>query len=616
MALAIHLLGKPRIERDGVAADPPKGRKSWALLAYLLCSSGPVPRERLGALLFCDADDPLGSLRWNLAELRRVLGDPQVLRGDPLQLSLPPGSFLDVRALESGTWMEALEVPDLGRDLLGGMDFPSSPAFEAWLLNERRRVATSAHAVLRQATLARLAAGQAEAAIDLAARLVALDPLVEEHQALLIRSYAVAGDAVAASRQLAACVELFRRELGVDPGRDVLLAVHASPILSTSRPASGAAAARAQLEAGEAALDAGMLEPGLECLRRAILEAHQSRDDHVMARALFVLGSALAHAGGHRRQQAATALHEVITLGEREGEPVVAAAAYRELAWLELMAARYGRAQQLLSHAASLAGPDPTERAAIRLLLGMCLTDVGRYGESIEVLEEAVELAEQGGSGKRLVYSLSWLGRARLLRGELGVARRTLERAMTLVRSQGWVWVSALPEAFLGEIEIREGNLAAAGRALEHAFAMACQVGDPCFESLSARGLGLLEAARGDVDAAVARLKQARMRLVTIPDYTWSTAYALDALCSVAVEHEMEAAANWASDLESLGGRTGMREFVARAYLHRARLGDEGALEAAKLIATEIDNPALHELLTSPIHRSSEASAIVGRASG
>ena len=227
----------------------------------------------------------------------------------------------------------------------------------------------------------------------------------------------------------------------------------------------------------------------------------------------------------------------------------------------------------------------------------------GKIRESIDLLEDAVALAAEGGDGKRLVYALSWLGRVQLLRGELGMARRTLERAATLARSASWIWATALPESLLGEVEIREGNLGAAGPALEHAFAMACQVGDPCFESLSMRGLGLLEAARSDVEAAVALLKEARMRVVTTPDYTWSMAYALDALCSVTVAHEVEGAADWINDLESLGGRTGMREFVARAYLHRARLGDGGALEAAKLIAAEIHNPALDELLTSPVHR-------------
>jgi DNA-binding SARP family transcriptional activator len=52
----------------------------------------PVIRERLASLLFADAADPLGALRWTLAELRRAPGAPDALRGDPVRLGLPSGS--------------------------------------------------------------------------------------------------------------------------------------------------------------------------------------------------------------------------------------------------------------------------------------------------------------------------------------------------------------------------------------------------------------------------------------------------------------------------------------------------------------------------------------------
>jgi tetratricopeptide (TPR) repeat protein len=234
------------------------------------------------------------------------------------------------------------------------------------------------------------------------------------------------------------------------------------------------------------------------------------------------------------------------------------------------------------------------------MIAGMCSTDVGRYDQSLELLENSVKLAQTCANGRQLAYSLSWLGRARLLRRELGEARRSLERALSVCRSQGWLWITALPESFLGEVEMLQGNMEAAGHTLEHAFAMACQVGDVCFESLAARALGLLEARRGDMDAAVQRLENTRIQVFAAPDYTWSMAYVLDALCATAVEARTGPAAGWINDLESLGGHTGMREFVARAYLHRTQHGDENALEAARLIATEIDNPHLHALLASP----------------
>ena len=63
----IRLLGPPAIERDGVPATPPRGRKAWALLAYLLLAERPPGRRHLAELLFDEADDPLGALRWTLA---------------------------------------------------------------------------------------------------------------------------------------------------------------------------------------------------------------------------------------------------------------------------------------------------------------------------------------------------------------------------------------------------------------------------------------------------------------------------------------------------------------------------------------------------------------------
>lgn len=46
MALTIHLLGVSGAVRDGEAVDV-RGRKAWAILAYLLLAGAPVARDRL-----------------------------------------------------------------------------------------------------------------------------------------------------------------------------------------------------------------------------------------------------------------------------------------------------------------------------------------------------------------------------------------------------------------------------------------------------------------------------------------------------------------------------------------------------------------------------------------
>jgi len=175
VGLSIYLLGTCSVEIDGIRRPPPRGRKAWAVLAYLLASRHPVSREHLAELLFGDANDPLGALRWSLSQLRRLFGVANVLTGAQRSLVLPPATYVDVHALRVGTWREAVAVPGIGRDLLEGMNFPSSPAFESWLLLERRSLQGTAEAAFREAALANLAAGKYHAAIGFGVRLVALN---------------------------------------------------------------------------------------------------------------------------------------------------------------------------------------------------------------------------------------------------------------------------------------------------------------------------------------------------------------------------------------------------------------------------------------------------------
>ena len=72
MSVTAYLLGAPLVVRDGTVYAAPKGRKAWALLAYLALSDRPPTRQQLVDLLFPDAEDPAGALRWNLSELRPV----------------------------------------------------------------------------------------------------------------------------------------------------------------------------------------------------------------------------------------------------------------------------------------------------------------------------------------------------------------------------------------------------------------------------------------------------------------------------------------------------------------------------------------------------------------
>jgi DNA-binding SARP family transcriptional activator len=591
-ALAIHLLGAPFVTSGSARRAAPRGRKPWALLAYLLTTESAPSREWLAELLFADAEDPLNALSWNLTQLRRLLGSDTSLRGELVELQLPSGTFIDIRALTAGTWVQALGVPGLGRDLLEGMAFPSSPAFEVWLLAERRHLASAARNVLREAARARLAAGDAARAIELASRLVAADSLDEDAQELLIRAYAASGDGAAAERQRDACVRLFRRELGIDPGEAVLraaeLEARRSPV---ERPATRTTI-EARLEAGLAAMDAGAVDAAVAMMREAVGEAHEADESDLQGKSLLALGSALVHGVRGRDAEGAGILHEAIAVGERTGTVASVAQAHRELGYVELLRGRYDRSHRWLRRAAFLAGGDPTERAWAHAVQGVALTDVGRHAEARRELREALRLAGAANAGPVEAWALTFIGRSHLLCRELVAAREALEGALAVARRLRLTAFIPLPESLLADVDLAEGRTDAAAAAYEHAYALSLQLGDPCWEGMAARGIGLVADQRGDAEAALRWVENARTRCVRLPDaWLWVEGYCLDALCALAIQHGRPDAARWVADLEALATRTGMRELVARAYLHRGRLGDRAAAEAARVLAAEVDNP-------------------------
>jgi DNA-binding SARP family transcriptional activator len=598
MPIAAHLLGPPLMVRDGVVYAPPKGKKVWGLFAYLVLSDRPPTRPQLIELLFPDAEDPAGALRWNLSELRRLLGGSDTVgSGNTVQLRLPEGSTIDVEVLMAGTSLEAVELPGLGRELLEGIEIDASPGFTAWLLGERRRLQALSEAVLREGALRALTSGDARRAVELATRLVAIDALNEDAHALLIRAFAGTGDEVAVQRQLAASIDLFRRELGVEPGTDLMRAA----TVETRAPASipgGGAALQALVESGQAAVSAGAVRAGVETLRNAVATSRERGEPELEAIALLALGSALAHAASGYDEEGSTALHRCVSVAESIGARPIAAAAHRELGYVDLLRGDYLRAETWLRTAETLADRDPLELARIRGLAGVGLSDVGAHEQAAVTLDDAIGLAESVGSVKQQAWALTFRGRSNLLWNRLDDADRTLERAREMARTERWTAFMAFPEALSAEVWFRRGDLDRAADTFEHAYALGCQVGDACWESYGVRGFGLMRAARGDLAGAIESMEGALAGCARVGQtHLWLRAYIMDALCAIAVATRHPTAEAWVTDLASLASRSGMREFAVRSYRYRADLGDASALDAARVLAMGVENPHLHELI-------------------
>lgn len=595
VALDIRLLGIPSVSVGGDAMRP-RGNKAWGLLAYLLTCRVPASRSHLSDLLFAQADDPMRALRWNLTELRHLLGSDSISSDDPVVITLPPGANVDVSILTSGTWSPASHLDNLGRNLLEGIAFSECPAFEAWLMNQRRHLNACASEVMREATSARLAAGETDAAIETAVRLVAMDPLDEDSQALLIRSYAIAGDAASASRQLEACRKLLQSELGVEPSGFVSAAVSAIPSTVVRTPATGRHSVRAQLDAGRAAVGAGALDAGVECLRRAAAESHSIGDLELSLESMLALGSTLAHAGVARHPEAASALHAAVNVAGRLDRPAAAGEAHMELAWMDFLRARHDRARTWIETALADAPTDGVRCMAL-WLRGKCEMETGRYASSLEDLRAAAELVGELNNPMRRCYCLASLGRTLLMMEAFEEARPILEQSLAIGRSEGFAWFSPVPQTFLAELETAEGNLSAARELLDDALATAQAVADNSLECQVLRARGMLEARSGSTEAAIGMLTETRARLMADPDWEWVLAYTLDGLAEIAVSVGHPMAGRWIDELEMIAGRSDMRELLAHAYIYKARLGDRQAWDVATVLGAEVDNPALHRIL-------------------
>ena len=464
---------------------------------------------------------------------------------------------------------------------------------------ERRRLAGIYEQLLRNEALSRLAEGESGEAVRLAALCVARDPLDENHQELLVRCLAANGDEHAALRQAEACVTLFREQLGREPGPALREAALASVPLAP--PGGGdAAAAQAQLDAGHAAIAAGAVQPGIDCLRLSCAEAEASGDTALHARCLVALGTALAHSVRGRDGEAAASLRAALTIAGPAPERETEVAACRELGFVESQAGRVTSAGRWLARATELAATDE-EQCSVLAVRALTLSDRAYYEAAIRLADESTQRALQGGDRRTAAYALSLAGRVHLLRRDVSAAQATLWRCLTHVTAEGWVSLRPWAEIMLAEVELMSGRTEAARERLDTAYELACRLGDPCWEGMGARANGLLHQASGDLELARDWFAEARRRASRVSDrYVWVYAHSLDAAAGVAIELDDPEARDLVSELTEVAARSGMRELVVRARIHAGRLGDPGALEAAAMLAAEIDNPALASLLREP----------------
>ncbi len=240
IVLTIHLLHAPRLTLASGAAHALE-RKDAALLA-LLAMDGPWTAARAAGLLWPDSPDGQArtNLRQRLFRLRKLAGADVVNAQGNLHLA--PGLQVDVLALAQSLPDE----PGVGAgELLGGLDYGDTGALERWVIAARAR--------WRDQWLERLAARASElegaqkiaAALVLAQRMVADDPLQEHAQRRVMRLHYLRGDRAAALTAYQHCKQVLRDELGARPSHEteqLAALIESSGALALQAPARPAVA--------------------------------------------------------------------------------------------------------------------------------------------------------------------------------------------------------------------------------------------------------------------------------------------------------------------------------------------------------------------------------------
>jgi DNA-binding SARP family transcriptional activator len=586
VTVRVWLLGQPRIERDGQVVVP-RGRKSWAVLARVVLSERPVSRTRLAAELFSDADDPLGALRWCMADLRRCLGQPDWLRGASPVIAVD-AAWVDVWALREGV----LPAPEIGGILLDGVEPRDCPRFDTWLLLARGECAALSMQELRQMALRLLAAGNAEAAMEPAGRAAGLEPLDEDAQELFLRVLVAAGHAARASVHLSLCERVFAGAgLALSP---VTRAAARAPVMAARVGVRAKVAARALQRAGAAALDAGSAEAGVETLRRAAEEAERSDDDALHADVLRTLGSALVHAVRGFDGEGAVVLHRALTVARNCDAPALAADILRELAFVDLQAGRHAVAERALTEAAELAAgrSDPALDAAILGVQGMNRADRGRHHEATELLTRSAESAAGADRGRQAAWSYGVLARSLLLSNRWPEAQEAAERSAAICDRERWIAFRPWPQALRAQCLTEAGRFGDAHRDAEDAFAVACELGDPCWEGMAGRALALNALRAGDLAAAESWITDARRRCDRVSDrYVWVSGYLALAQVEIAETARPDLVGTLAAKLRDHAIRFDLPEFLAWALVYQAESGDRDA--AASIAVESLIDPLL-----------------------
>ncbi len=238
--LKLALLGPLQVARGETDVTERTSGKAQALLCYLAVTGRSQSRSVLADLLWSEMPEEAArsNLRMALSNLRREVEPYLTVTRDSLGFNVESPYWLDVgefarlvtpvsRLAESRLRDEEVasltEAVRLYRgDFLEGFYVRDAPVFEGWVLTERERLRQLALQALNSLATHHTHERSYGVASDYTARLLALEPWLEEAHQQMMRLLALRGQQGAALAQYEICRRVLAEELGVEPSEETV----------------------------------------------------------------------------------------------------------------------------------------------------------------------------------------------------------------------------------------------------------------------------------------------------------------------------------------------------------------------------------------------------------
>jgi predicted ATPase/DNA-binding SARP family transcriptional activator len=223
--LRVRVLGGAELAVSGRPLVELASAKAAALLVYLAVTGTGHSRSALAGLLWSDLPEQTAraNLRMVLSKLRRVL--PDHLEVTRQAVALASGQDVWVDAVEVARVAagerdggELLAAVRLCRgEFLEGFEVPGAPLFDEWLVGRRAAVRADMLAVMDRAVQLARDQGDRATGVEVARRMLELEPLQEEAHRALMWFLATGGQRSAALAQYETCRYVLEEELGIEP---------------------------------------------------------------------------------------------------------------------------------------------------------------------------------------------------------------------------------------------------------------------------------------------------------------------------------------------------------------------------------------------------------------